>query len=510
MDILFLLGGIILGAVIGWTIATQRARQGLVPRAELDAAAQNLNQTVTELRVEQERGRALATQREEALTSLREKENAVLALSSAASSREAELKAARQQAEETRAALAALGESFEKLRGDIEERNAQLAELRAQKQAADEKLTTQKSEIEAIRRQSEAEFKNLATQILDEKAEKFTALNKSNIETILKPLGDNLLEFKKKVEDVYDKEAQQRFSLGQEVEKLVKLNQQISLDATNLTKALEGNSKTQGDWGEMILERILEQSGLVKGREYVVQEFLRDDAGSVLKNEEGSKMQPDVLVSYPGDRKVIIDSKVSLLAYKRYAAADSREEQSAALKQHVDSIKRHIEGLSRKNYPDFTQSLDFVMMFVPIEPAFLAALQHDPELWNYAYSRRVLLMSPTNLIAALKLVADLWQREYQNRNAIEIAERGGALYDKFAGFVDTLASVGESIDKAQVRYTSAMNMLKDGKGNLLTRVEGLKKLGIKAKKALPSSLLISAEDEENADADNTDEESGAA
>jgi DNA recombination protein RmuC len=535
MEAIYLLIGIILGGLIGWYITGIRAKQTSVPRIDFDALNDKLNQTVTELRVETEGRKSLSEQLAKSEASLRSKEELGLEYSRQIASLTAELGGSNQRTEEAQAqrdksqtaldvqrtenerlnnelattkaqlesktkSLTSAEETITTLRTETKTKTdkitsltAQVSELNAQKKAADEKLETQKGEIESIRKQSEAEFKNIATQILEEKSTKFTEMNKTNLETILKPLGDNIEGFRKKVEETYDKESKERFSLGEKVAELVALNQQISTDANNLSKALEGSSKTQGDWGELILERILEQSGLEKGREYVVQEFLRDEDGTIFKNEDGSKMQPDVVVSYPDDRKIIIDSKVSLVAYKRFSIADSKVDQDAALKEHVASIKRHIDGLSKKNYPDFTQSLDFVMMFVPIEHAFLIAMHHDNELWHYAYTRRVLLISPTNLIAALKMIVDLWKREYQNRHAIEIAETGGALYDKFVGFVDALGDIETHLGRAQKSHSNAMNLLRDGNGNLIRRVEKLKKLGAKAKKSLQSAMLTGAD-----------------
>jgi DNA recombination protein RmuC len=351
-----------------------------------------------------------------------------------------------------------------------------------------ENLEKQKQEIQKIGEQFSNEFKVLANNILEEKSKKFTEQNRLNLKTILDPLGENIKEFKKKVEETYDIESKQRFSLETKIKELVELNHKISDEAHNLTLALKGSAKTQGDWGEMILETILENSGLEKGREFFVQEFLRDEAGKTIKDQEGKKLQPDVLIKYPDGRNVIIDSKVSLTAYERYVSEENDENRSAELKNHIRSLKNHIDGLSSKNYDSYTKSLDFVMLFVPIEPAYLLAIKHDTGLWDYAYHKKILLISPTNLIAALKLVADLWKREHQNRNAFEIAERGGRLFDKFVSFAENLEDIGNHIARSQKSYDSAINQLKDGKGNLISQVEKLKELGVKTQKNIPISL----------------------
>ena len=361
------------------------------------------------------------------------------------------------------------------------------AEFRANTAFLQEKLDTQKKEMEELRKQFNQEFELIASRILEDKSKKFTEINKENLDTILKPLGQNLDAFKQKVEEVYVKESRERFSLGKEVERLVSLNQKISEEANNLTRALKGDSKTQGNWGEIILENILERSGLTKGSEYFIQEYLKDEDGNFLKNELGNRMQPDAIVKYPDDRQVVIDSKVSLTAYVRYTESEDAEQQKSFLNSHVRSLQNHIDELSRKDYQDFAKSLDFVMMFIPNEPAYLLAVQQKTDLWEYAYNKRIILISPTNLLAALKLIADLWKREYQSRNAQDIADRGATLYDKFVGFVDNLSAVGTSLDKAQKSYQDAFNQLKEGKGNLISQAEKLKELGVKAKKKLPEN-----------------------
>ena len=355
----------------------------------------------------------------------------------------------------------------------------------ANKDALNEKLDSQKTEIQELHKQFNIEFEIIASKILEEKSDKFTKLNQDNINGILKPLGENIDLFRRKVEEVYITEAKERFSLGEEVKKLLVLNNRLSEEATNLTNALSGNSKIQGDWGQMILENILEKSGLVLNREYFVQEFLKDPDGGYLKNEEGIRMQPDVIIAYPDDRKVIVDSKVSLSAYARYASCNGKEEQKIHIKEHLRSIRRHIDDLSKKCYQDYASTLDFVMMFVPNEPAFLLALQHDSDLWHYAYNKKILLISPTNLIAALKLIVDLWKREYQNRNA----QGGAALYDKLVNFVESFTTIGDQINRAQTTYETALGQLSRGRGNLIGQAEKLKDLGVKSKKDLPVSLL---------------------
>ncbi len=361
------------------------------------------------------------------------------------------------------------------------------AELKATLQAKEELLKQQQQELLSTREQLNKDFQVLANQILEEKTARFTDINRLNMESILKPLNEKLVEFKSKVEETYDKESKQRFSLEERIRELVTLNQQISEDANNLTKALKGNNKIQGNWGEMILESILEKSGLKKGEEYFTQDILTNENGMRIVNDQNKALQPDVVVVYPGGRKIIIDSKVSLNGYVRCVEAQTDGERIAAEKDHVLSVKKHIDELSSKSYQDYIESLDFVMMFVPNEPAYILAMQLDSGIWDYAYRKRILLISPTNLIASLKVVSDLWKREYQSRNAQEIAKRGAILYDKFAGFIDTLQDVGKNIERTQKSYDKAFSQLKEGNGNLIRQAEMLKELGVKAQKELPGS-----------------------
>ena len=326
-------------------------------------------------------------------------------------------------------------------------------------------------------------FKNIANEIFDDKSKKLVDNNKESLATVLNPLQDKIRQFEKRVEDTYDKESKERFSLAREIKQLQEMNTQISEDAVNLTNALKGDNKAQGNWGEMILETLLENSGLVKGREYEVQVSL--------KSADGGKFQPDVVVHLPESRDIIIDSKVSLKAWDAYCSADDVDEKAGFLNQHVQSVRSHVKGLSGKDYQNLAgiSTLDYVFLFMPIDAAYSVAIQNDPGLSQYAFEKNIVFVSPTMLLTTLKLAQNLWRLDQQNRNAVEIAEKAGALYDKFVNFVGDLEDVGARIDSSKKSYENAHKKLRSGTGNLIRRVEDLKTLGAKTSKKLEREAL---------------------
>jgi len=355
-----------------------------------------------------------------------------------------------------------------------------------------ERNKEQKQEVEQLQEKFTKEFENLANKILDEKSNKFTEQNKENMKNILSPLQEKILHFEKKVEDTHKESIDYHAALRQQILGLREMNEQMSKETINLTKALKGDSKLQGNWGELVLERVLEKSGLEKGREYEVQQSFT--------NEEGTRILPDVIINLPDGKKMVVDSKVSLTAYERFVNEENDETKASYLKEHVNSIKRHVEQLSAKNYQDIytMESPDFVLLFIPIEPAFALALNEDSSIYNKAFEKNIVIVTPTTLLATLRTIDSMWTNQKQQENAIEIARQAGALYDKFEGFVSDLIKIGKKMDEAKSEYGNAMNKLVDGKGNLVTSVEKLKKMGAKAKKALPEPLLKRAtEIEEN-------------
>lgn len=373
-------------------------------------------------------------------------------------------------------------EEIEEHRNRANELDKQLAELNADYRNLKQKLDEQKTELAEMQEQLKVQFENLANKILEENTQKFTKQNRESLDQLLNPLGLKLEEFKKKVEETYNEENRQRATLKEQIRQMGELNQKMSEDAKNLTKALKGDSKAQGNWGEVILERILERSGLTKGREYEVQQSAT--------TEEGRRLQPDVVVHLPDEKFLIVDSKVSLTAYERFSSAEDDSESESALKQHVLSIRSHVKSLSEKNYQQIhgDRSPDFVLLFIPIESAFGVALQADASLYYDAFDRNIVIVSPSTLLATLATIDSVWKQEYQNKNALEIAQRGGALYDKFVGFIETMEDIGQRIRQTQDSYDTAMNRLSTGSGNLVGQADKLRKLGAKASKKLPDSF----------------------
>lgn len=406
-----------------------------------------------------------------------------------------ELATTRQALDSLRAAKAetetAYARRIDELSSELQQRVETLAGLREE----NARLATSLAHIEEEREQREqreqqmmAQFKNLANDILRQNSADFKAQNEQRLEEILSPLRTNLDEFRKTVTETYSTEARERFSLTERIRELVDLNNTISREARELTLALRGNNQVQGDWGEMVLETILEKSGLQEGEEYFMQ-VTNDQNGAALRNESGQKLRPDVVVKYPDGRCVIIDSKVSLTAFIEYVNAENEKVKDEASARHLKSVRGHIDELARKNYQNYIgeAKLDFVMMFIPNEPAYIAAMRLDPSLWQEAYDRKVLIVSPTHLVSGLRLIEQLWSRDKVTKNAIKIAEDAGKMYDKFADFTKDMDRISSAIANASKAHADAMTKLTTGTGNLVKRAQDLKALGIKASKQLAAS-----------------------
>lgn len=379
----------------------------------------------------------------------------------------------------------------ETIRNEKEAVNIQLTKKEVDFDNLWQRNKEQKEEVEKLQEKFSKEFENLANKILDEKSIKFTEQNKENIKNILSPLQDKIQLFEKKVEDTHKESIDYHAALRQQILGLSEINVQMSKETLNLTKALKGDSKMQGNWGEWILENVLNKSGLEKDREYFVQQSHT--------NEGGQRVFPDVVINLPDGKKMIVDSKVSLTAYEKYINEEDDNLKNSYLKEHIVSIKRHVDELGNKNYQDLykIESPDFVLLFIPMEPAFALALNQDTTLYNKAFEKNIIIVTPTTLLATLGVIDSMWTNQKQQENAFEIARQAGALYDKFEGFVADLIKIGKKIDESKVEYQGAMNKLVDGKGNLITSVEKLKKMGAKAKKALPQNILNRAEKDEN-------------
>lgn len=379
----------------------------------------------------------------------------------------------------------------QQLREAREELALELTRKHSELQFLAQKNEEQKQEVEQLQEKFTKEFENLANKILEEKTVKFTEQNKENLKNILTPLQEKIQHFEKKVEDTHKESIDYHAALRQQIIGLKEMNEQMSKETLNLTKALKGDSKMQGNWGELILERVLEKSGLERGREYEVQQSF--------VNQEGQRVQPDVIIHLPDGKKMVVDSKVSLTAYERYANEEDEVLKSNHLKEHIASIKRHVDQLSDKNYQDLYQmeSPDFVLLFIPIESAFAIALNEDNSLYNKAFEKNIVIVTPTTLLATLRTIDSMWTNQKQQENALEIARQAGALYDKFEGFVSDLIKIGKKMDEAKSEYSAAMNKLVEGRGNLVHSVEKLRKMGAKSKKILPESIVRRSEVDEN-------------
>lgn len=369
------------------------------------------------------------------------------------------------------------------LKGFYENLTIETNNLRVENSRLNERIRYTEEEKERLTKESEIRFKNLANEILTHNTIAFKEQNESRLAEILTPLKENIEQFKKTVADSYSNEARERYSLQERIKELIELNQSIGKEAKDLAIALKGNSKTQGNWGEMILENILTQSGLEKGREFFVQE--------TTYNDDGKRLIADIVINYPDGRKIVIDSKVSLTAYVDLVNCESEEEQESLRKRHITSIRNHINELKTKNYQDYlgTEKAEFVMMFIPNESAYICAMQYDHNVWQEAYNNRVLIISPTHLISVLKLIEQIWRHDRQTRNAIEIATESGKMYDKLVGFIEDLQQIEKSLNSAKNSYDDAIKKLSTGNGNLIGKAEKLKNMGAKASKSLPSNLI---------------------
>ena len=395
-----------------------------------------------------------------------------------------------QQIEQFKSQLNQTVQERETIRTDKESLAIQLSKKETDFENLWERNKEQKEEVEKLQQKFTKEFENLANKILEEKTNKFTEQNKENLKNILTPLQDKIQLFEKKVEDTHKESIDYHAALRQQILGLRQMNEQMSKETLNLTKALKGDSKMQGNWGELILERVLEKSGLEKGREYEVQQSF--------VTEEGNRVFPDVVINLPDGKKMVVDSKVTLTAYERYINEEDDDAKNQHLKEHIISLKRHVDQLSEKNYHDLYQmeSPDFVLLFIPIESAFALALNEDTSLYNKAFEKNIVIVTPSTLLATLRTIDSMWTNQKQQENALEIARQAGALYDKFEGFVADLVKVGNKIKDSKIEYDNAMSKLVEGSGNLINRVENLKKMGAKAKKALPETILQRANKDE--------------
>lgn len=523
MEIINLITGFLIGGIIAYLILYLLNKTKNVSKSAFDELSAKHNETITNLRLFEDKAKTLQATNDSLSNKITSKENEAVQLQTKATSLEEKLNNSeskindlsqklttelttnksqqheinlhKQKISELSANNSSITENLQKqnttndkqakqieeLRTKLTELTSEVSKLTANNTALNDKLTTQKNEVEELQKTAHLQFEKIANKLFEEKSEKFTATNKTNIETLLNPLKEDINKFKEKVEATHTEETKQRTSLEERIKGLIEQTNKVSTEANNLATALKGKAQKRGNWGEMILERILESSGLTKGREYFVQQSIKDD--------EGKTQRLDVRVNLPDDRVIIIDSKVSLIAYDNYSASEDSEEQKRFLTDHNSATKLHIDQLSEKKYDNIEISLDFTMMFIPIEPAYLLAIQGDTDLWAYAYSKRILLVSPTTLIACLKLFSDLWRREWQNKNAMDIVKRGELLYEKFVGFTENFEEIGRKLNSTQKAYDDALGQLKTGRGNVISQAIQLKNLGLKSDRKVSDKLL---------------------
>jgi DNA recombination protein RmuC len=482
--LLFVGAGLLIGFMVGALILHLRAQTQLQKLCSDGDRQEALSQQT--LSQQAERLTGLETQNHGLNQQLEDARQRLASADRALAQAQEQNKQQQEQQQQLHTRLTIQEQTNRELQSELKHGHGQITDLKARLEAAQRETHEKIQLLQEAKEQMKLEFQSIAHKLFEDKSEKFTLQNKSNLGEILTPLKEQLTDFKKKVEDVYDKESRDRVSLLQEIVSLKALNTKMSLDAVNLTKALKGDSKAQGNWGEMVLEKVLEASGLQKGREYVTQ-------GS-FSNDQGQRLRPDVIVHLPDNKHVIVDSKVSLTAWERFCSeVDDQQgvEQEAHLRAHIESIRNHIKELSAKNYQDLygINTPDYVLMFIPIEPAFLKALEMDSELFGSAFDKNIMLVCPSTLLVTLKTIHNIWRYEHQNRNALEIAKQAGAMHDQFVLFLESLEDIGDKIGKAQDAYETAHKRLATGRGNLVRRVSQLEVLGAKAKKALPESLL---------------------
>ena len=483
-----------------WRRRQDRATESAL-REELDARDRQLRdseqvqalheQEVEHLQTALEEQKARSGQLEQSIEHWRQQsaalENRLAALASELTAKQDRVAQLASESGQYQQRVETLSEELGQLKVELRE---QQVTLDKERRSASEKLELLEKNRDALKQ----EFENLANRIFEQKSERFSQQSKTSLDSLLNPFRDQLQDFRKRVEDVYTTETRDRQALRSEIKSLQELNRQITEEAANLTRALKGDKKIQGNWGELILERVLERSGLRKGVEYETQGSYRD--------EDNQLLRPDVIVHLPDQRNLVIDSKVSLVAYQQWVTADQEEERAAALKQHVEAVRNHIRALSEKDYSQLNglHSPDFVLLFMPIEPAFVAAFQQDENLFAEAFERKIIVVTPTTLLATLRTIENIWRYERQSQNARRIADRAGAVYDKLRVFVEAMEKLGSQLHTAQGTYDNAMNTLTRGRGNLISQANRFVELGVRVKKELPKSIVDQAEvDSEDAD-----------